>query len=321
MNAGQHRRGKRDRVAAIRLTVGVVCIVVLSTLLQAASAGSAEEQSDTPLTAAARRADVATMRRLLGGGANPNTHNRPGATPLMFAAARPADPSTTNDTLAALKILLDHGADVNARAENGRTALMFAVASGSTARVQLLLAAGADVNARTQSGDSALFEATARGYLETVVILLQAGVRMDEVNANGQTALMVAIAQAPAGSRRVSPYEPIALTLLQHGANPNVRDRNGQSPLSLVATGDKPVLVYPLLEHHVDVNVTDPTAADATPLIIAARHGDSPLVKALLRANADVTRRDRNGKTALAYARQWGNPEIVALLTEAGAKE
>ena len=89
----------------------------------------------------------------------------------------------------------------------------------------------------------------------------------------------------------------------------------------LVATGDKPVLVYPLLEHHVDVNVTDPTAADATPLIIAARHGDSPLVKALLRANADVTRRDRNGKTALAYARQWGNPEIVALLTEAGAKE
>ena len=323
MEAKRSQDGRRGGFAVmIRLAIGLISVPLFSTLLQATPALAGEDHGNTPLMAAAQRADLATMRTLLDRGADPNAHNLLGATPLMFAAsAKPANHPSPKTAPAAIQLLLDRGAMVNTQSNNGRTALIDAAAQGNPESVRLLLAAGADANARTQFGDTALLEATARGYTDITVLLLQSGARTEDVNANGQTALMLAIGQAPQYSQQMSPYEPIALALLQRGANPNVRDRNGQTPLSLVATGDKTVLAYPLLEHKADVNVTDPTAADATPLIIAARHGNVPLVKVLLRHNADVARRDRLGKTALRYAKKSGYSEIESLLTQAGAKE
>jgi len=308
----------------IRLPLAAVAIalLVLSLALQLfldESAHAGEERGDTALMAAVRQGDLARIQVLLDHGADPNVSNEFGTTPLLFSAAQSVKGQAQPISGQVIKLLLQHGANVNAQAINGRNALMAAAGSGSIENVQILLAAGANPNLQSKNGDSALLEATARGHTDVVIALLLADANANLKDINGQTPLMVAIRQAPQYSRVRSPYEVIADALLAHGANPDIRDHNGQSPVTLVAAGDKNVLIYPLIDHHANINVTDPTAAGATPLIIAARHGNTALVKALLRAHPDLTYRDQNGETALEYASQLHFSEIVTLLSHAGA--
>lgn len=53
----------------------------------------------------------------------------------------------------------------------------------------------------------------------------------------------------------------------------------------------------------------------------ASLGGHSDVVKALLEKGADVNVRSNDGKTALTYAEQSGNTEIIRLLKEAAAKQ
>lgn len=303
-------------LAAVTIALLLLSLSLQVFLVEAAHAG--EEPGDTALIAAVREGNLAGIRELLEHGANPNVSNEFGTTPLLFVTTQTVNGEALQTSGQVIKLLLHHGARVNAQAINGRNALMAAAGSGNIENVQILLAAGAIPNLQSKNGDSALLEATAHGHTEVVIALLLAGANANLKDINGQTPLMVAIRQAPQYSRVNSPYEVIADALLTHGADPDIRDRNGQSPATMVATGDKNVLIYPLLDHHADINVADPTAGGATPLIIAARHGNTALVKALLRAHPDQTYRDQQGETALGYASQSHFSEIVTLLSHTG---
>jgi ankyrin repeat protein len=74
-----------------------------------------------------------------------------------------------------------------------------------------------------------------------------------------------------------------------------------------------------LLEHGADVNVK---ANDGcTGLMLAASSGDSEIVRDLLSKGADVSARfTEPGKTALMLAKEKGYTEIIQLLEAAGAK-
>ena len=54
----------------------------------------------------------------------------------------------------------------------------------------------------------------------------------------------------------------------------------------------------------------------ATALHIAACHGRLASATRLLEGGADLTLRDKAGKTALDYARSWGRSKVVALLSQ-----
>ncbi len=58
-----------------------------------------------------------------------------------------------------------------------------------------------------------------------------------------------------------------------------------------------------------------------TCLMHETEHGSIPIVKLLLAHGADVTQRDKTGKTALMYARERNQPKIASLLQQAGAKQ
>jgi ankyrin repeat protein len=77
-------------------------------------------------------------------GADVNTKNNKGETPLMFAA------SSGNPDL--VPLLLSAGADVNAKSDRGSTPLMWAASDGDPDIVALLLKAGANVNAKNVHG-------------------------------------------------------------------------------------------------------------------------------------------------------------------------
>ena len=54
----------------------------------------------------------------------------------------------------------------------------------------------------------------------------------------------------------------------------------------------------------------------ATALHIAAFYGYLAIATRLLEGGADLTLRDKNGNTALDWARSWGKSEVVALLSQ-----
>lgn len=74
----------------------------------------------TPLTIAAERFDLDTVRELLAVGADPNATAARGRTGLMYAASK-----YHRDAAAVASALLDAGADINRQSEEGDTALIF----------------------------------------------------------------------------------------------------------------------------------------------------------------------------------------------------
>ena len=120
------------------------------------------------LAARAGNAELVTL--LLAHGADVNSRDQSGWTPLMRAAMK--------GHVEAVRVLLNHGAEVNAQ-ENGEawTALHWATARGHADVVALLLSHGADYSLRTQDGMTPLMLAMKEGHEKIVRALEQAGER------------------------------------------------------------------------------------------------------------------------------------------------
>ena len=94
---------------------------------------------ETPLMMAALRGSIAPARRLIERGAR---LERPGWTPLHYAASGPSTPM--------VRLLLERGAPIDARSPNGTTPLMMAARYGDEGSVAVLLERGADATLRNQ---------------------------------------------------------------------------------------------------------------------------------------------------------------------------
>jgi len=89
--------------------------------------------------------------------------------------------------------------------------------------------------------------------------------------------------------------------LLARGANPQLRDNGGDTPLLAATKLSDAAAVQTLLEYRGGVNATDNQGQ--TPLIVAVQHRDLPILRLLLGNGADVGLADRiAGKTAKDYA-------------------
>jgi ankyrin repeat protein len=277
-----------------------------------------DELGNTPLMAAAMNADAAVLELLLKAGADVNATNKAGATSLMRAAtfedkarmlvAKGADVkarSRLDNTaliLAARKVgnsgtvrlLLDQGAEPNATNVFGATALMAAAAAGDTDTVRVLLDRGADVNAKPSmdlngfawgGGRTALMWAAFEGNEPLIGLLVERGAKVNDFAVVGG-ALAQASWSGHAGAARL---------LLDAGAQINQRDLIANyTPLHWAASSERssPALVELLLARGADVNaeggqpVDNFLGATETPLSLARKRGETPIVQALLKAGA-----------------------------------
>ena len=111
-------------------------------------------------------------------------------------------------------------------------------------------------------------------------------------------------------------------TLLKKGADPNITDEFGRSPLYLAATmpysfGDYAAVIAALLQAGADPNA--PNRLRQTPLHETAASGHAAVVAALLQADADPSATDVSGRTPLYNAAASGHAAVVAALLQAGA--
>ena len=107
--------------------------------------------------------------------------------------------------------------------------------------------------------------------------------------------------------------------LAQRGANPNVRDKKGVTPLQLAVTMGFVEGVEQLIKYGAEVEVTD--SSGETPLIAAVHRRDVPLVRLLLANGANPDRSDNSGRTARDYAElMTGNNSLLAEFERADAE-
>jgi ankyrin repeat protein len=108
-----------------------------------------------------------------------------------------------------------------------------------------------------------------------------------------------------------------ASSLLQRGADANVLDKRGLSPLHQALQGGRIDIVRSLLEHGVDVNLRN--TKGATPLGMASLTGDIEASRLLLQRGANVNSQNNLGQSALHGAARRGHLNVVQLLIESGA--
>jgi ankyrin repeat protein len=111
------------------------------------------------------------------------------------------------------------------------------------------------------------------------------------------------------------------IELLRRGANVNIKDRKGWTPLHYVAASGRADITRWLLENRPDVNARDDNGL--TPLHYASL-GSFDVTWVLIKNGANVNIRDRNGWTPLHYAVASAASDticayIVRLLLENGA--
>ena len=112
----------------------------------------------------------------------------------------------------------------------------------------------------------------------------------------------------------------VVKALVEHGADVNVVDNYGNSPLIDAAADKFSPSGRLLLAHGANPNVRHSLSCK-TPLMEAAQSGNTALVQALLEKKADLTLKDAQGKTALDFAREYDRRKIVSLLKQAVTKK
>lgn len=223
----------------------------------------------TPLSLAASGGYVGIIKILLNHGAeiNSRTGSKLGISPLMLAAM--------NGHVAAVKLLLDRGSDVNAQIETNRnTALTLACFQGRTEVVGLLLDRKANVEHRAKTGLTPLMEAASGGYVDVGRVLIDRGadVNAQPVPSSRDTALTIA---ADKGH-----YKFVEL-LVVVGAQVDVKNKKGCSPLWLGSNGGHLDVVQLLAAEFADVNVTDNRGVSC--LMASFRKGNVKVVKWLVK--------------------------------------
>ena len=184
--------------------------------------------------------------------------------------------------------------------------------AGDVAKLSAILDHGADIDAKDRFTETALMNAADAGKLETLKELLARGAKIDIVNKNNRSAFFFATFMG---------HEDTALELLQAGAKFDVPDKDGYTPLMGAAQNGLVVVVNALLERCADVNVT---CRWGNAFLLAASSNSAPIVSALIDKKADVnvageSSSGEQGWTALHFAAQNGNLEMIQALAKAGA--
>ncbi len=173
-----------------------------------------------PLVAAAEAGDLAALQRLLEAGLPIDGRDSRGRTALLAA--------THANRIDVAKLLIKRGADVNAQDDLQDSPFLYAAAEGRIEILRLTLAAGADLASTNRYGGTALIPAAHHGHVQTVRELLKTRIEVNHVNRLGWTALLEAVILGDGGP----PYTAIVSLLVSHGADVNLGDAQGVTPLT-----------------------------------------------------------------------------------------
>ena len=172
------------------------------------------------LIEAVSKGNIQKVRELLKENININTQDSNQRTLLMIA--------TYNNNYEMVKLLIDNGADVNIQDDMKNNPFLYSGAEGQLEILKIITKAGASTKITNRYGGVALIPASEHGYVETVEYLLEnTDIDVNHINNLGWTALLEAIILGN-GSEN---HKKVVELLLKYGANPNIADKDGVTPL------------------------------------------------------------------------------------------
>ena len=202
--------------------------LLLAALLMAAPAAAQIAPSTSDLAAygglhaAAAKGDAAGVVRLIATGAAVNATDAHRRTPLHVAVHLRHQQ--------AAQALLTGRANPNALDAQAYDIVTIAAVNDDVPMLKLALAGGCDPrNITSPYRGTALIAAAHLGHEEIVRTLIAAGAPLDHVNNLGWTALIESIVLGNGGKRHTDTLE----ALVKAGANLNLADRQGVTPLGL----------------------------------------------------------------------------------------
>jgi ankyrin repeat protein len=237
---------------------------------------------------------------LLGQGAQADSKDENGATPLMMACGE--------GYMGVLKVLLEHvGPEAFQETdEDGRTALHYAALGGHGETMTFLLELGAQANSKAEDGKTPFMMACEAGWVSVARVLQHMGAlefqqAVQETDNNGMTALHLA---ANGG------HEEAVAFLISQGAQCSSRTVGGGITALMLACGQGRLgVVYLLLQHMGPEALQERDVDGMTALHLACAKGHGEVVRVLLLAGADPTVIDNWERTPRDIAEEMDEEE------------
>ncbi|XP_051954154.1 CARD- and ANK-domain containing inflammasome adapter protein [Xyrauchen texanus] len=268
---------------------------VLSLFLQYVQKSMSQNDINSALFKAVQRNSDRVVAALVDHGADVNSCNEFGYTPMLLAAEL--------GNIETFKVLVAKKARLDERLPNQISGLHLAIQSGSLQIAQILLDKGIDPNINGPKDQTPLHLSASHNQPALMALLLRMGAQINSVTQDGLTALHFA---SQSGNTEA------VTQLLESKADIHVKDKQGRSALHWAASHGGVGIIQLLIAAGSDASVTE--KEKKTPLHLAAMEGHTEAVSALLASKAKVRAKDMDGFSPLHYAARNGKERTATVL-------
>ena len=253
------------------------------------------DTENTPLHFAVENRHDNVVETLLKLGADVDTKNIHGYTPLMTAFSQ--------NQIAIAKMLLKNNANLKEATDKlGTNPLHIAVKKGHLDLIALLIEHGADIECRKKDGLTALLYAVGYKNIDALQILIDHG-------ANVNTPAIVKDAITPLQKACADGSKNIVEMLLKNGVDIEAKNSHGKTALRYAVFFNKIEIVELLVKYKARINGSEA-------LHCAAKQGFKDTLKILLENGGDINDKDQKGLTTLYCSSYFNKVEIVEYLIE-----
>ncbi|XP_042874440.1 ankyrin-3-like isoform X2 [Penaeus japonicus] len=287
--------------------------------VEVASTARGAEKGLRPLHLATWGGHASVVRELLLRGAVKTARGANGYSLVHFAAKR--------GSVEVLEILREAKCNMKAKTDDSQTALHVAADHGNQAAVQWLVENDAiDLSSQNRDGDKALNLAQKSGHKSIADYLLmiqgqkilQKGVLNDVIELIAEGFDVNTVFQegtnkgmTPLHLASWGGHSEVITVLLEHGADGNAKTAEGMTAMHLASMGGH-VSSMETLATKCDFGSTNRDGKSA--LHLAAEYGNMDAVRWLTLQGHDVSQRDASGRTPFQYAKEEGQKKVAEFL-------
>lgn len=239
------------------------------------------KNGNTPLHIALIKKDVCAAKQLIWKGAYINARNKKGERPLHLAAAK--------SCRGIVGLLICEGAIIDCQDFYGRTPLDRALSRNTGTGVSVALSlidAGAKTDRIDNDMNTMLHRILKSENFEAARYILRLFPNMHQLNSYGESYINLTAGLGPNSLLR---------NLIEKGADVNIKDSNGNSPLHKAVMTNELKVVEFLLKN--GANVNEPNGKNEYPIHLALKRSPSDhFVDVLIQYGADITIKKPDGK-------------------------
>jgi len=268
-----------------------------------------DKNGQTVLHIASRAAKLNTVKALIDAGADVNSVNNFGKTPLFLAAEVGENAKPNRYALAGdiARLLVKHGAKVKIKNKHGTSLFFSALFHGNAHVTKLALDGGISVDDLSKTGTTAMYEGAWTKHINVLELLLNYGAKINQKNRDGKTAM-----DGAAWTNSVK----VATFLLANGAT---LIKKGKTPLHLAAQHGQIEISEWLIKQGVSINAK---ADIGSPLHQAAWTGRADYIQWFMKNRPKInSKRSSDGNTPLHVAAFAGKADAVRMLLKHGANK